>query len=133
MSTVIPFDRARVAELVRGAAWKLSGSPRDYDPLIELIGDARLVLLGEASHRTHEFYRERAIITRRLITEKGFVAVAVEADWPETERVSHYFNARLSEQFDAVIHVDQTRAVEPLERSTGWERGELPETYPHAV
>ena len=64
MSTVIPFDRARVAELVRGAAWELRGSPRDYDPLIELIGDARLVLLGEASHGTHEVYRERAIITR---------------------------------------------------------------------
>jgi erythromycin esterase-like protein len=48
------------------------------------------VLLGEASHGTHEFYRERARITRRLITEKGFRAVAVEADWPDAYRVNRY-------------------------------------------
>src|SRR5712671_6223567 len=52
---------------------------------------------------------------------------------PESERVSHYFTARLAEQFDAVIHIDQTRAVEPLERTSQWETGELPETYPFAV
>jgi erythromycin esterase-like protein len=52
---------------------------------------------------------------------------------PETERLSHYFNARLAEQFDAVIHIDETRAVEPLERTSVWEEGELPETYPFAV
>jgi erythromycin esterase-like protein len=52
---------------------------------------------------------------------------------PRTERVSHYFHARLPEQFDAVIHVDETRAVSPLERTAGWEAGELPETYPWAV
>ena len=49
---------------------------------------------------------------------------------PESERLSHYFHARLPKQFDAVIHIDETRAVEPLERLSGWERGELPETYP---
>lgn len=52
---------------------------------------------------------------------------------PETERLSHYFEARLARQFDAVIHIDQTRAVEPLERTSLWETGELPETYPFAV
>jgi erythromycin esterase-like protein len=52
---------------------------------------------------------------------------------PESERASHYFNARLADQFDAVIHLDQTRAVEPLERTSRWEAGELPETYPFAV
>ena len=52
---------------------------------------------------------------------------------PETERQSHYFRARVADQFDAVIHLDETRAVEPLERTAGWERGEVPETYPHAV
>jgi erythromycin esterase-like protein len=52
---------------------------------------------------------------------------------PETERASHYFEARLPEQFDAVLHFDETRAVEPLARTAGWERGEAPETYPHAV
>jgi len=52
---------------------------------------------------------------------------------PETERQSHYFRARVADQFDAVIHVDETRALEPLERTAGWEAGEMPETYPFAV
>ena len=52
---------------------------------------------------------------------------------PETERRSHYFRARVPDQFDAVIHVDETRAIEPLERTAGWEAGEIPETYPFAV
>jgi erythromycin esterase-like protein len=49
---------------------------------------------------------------------------------PETERLSHYFHAWLSEQFDAVIHFDETRAVEPLERTKSWHKGDAPETYP---
>ena len=52
---------------------------------------------------------------------------------PETERFSHYFHARLPEQFDAVLHFDQAEAVEPLERTAGWDDGEPPETYPFAV
>jgi erythromycin esterase-like protein len=52
---------------------------------------------------------------------------------PETERHSHYFLADLPAQFDLVLHLDQTRALEPLERSAGWEQGEPPETYPFAV
>ena len=52
---------------------------------------------------------------------------------PETERQSHYFDVELPRQFDLVIHLDETRALEPLERSGGWERGEPPETYPFAV
>jgi erythromycin esterase-like protein len=52
---------------------------------------------------------------------------------PETERASHYFRARLPDQFDAVIHYDHTRALEPLERTRGWDRGEPPETYPSTL
>jgi erythromycin esterase-like protein len=52
---------------------------------------------------------------------------------PETERQSHYFQARLTEQFDAVLHFDETRAVKPLESTEEWEVGELPETFPFAV
>jgi erythromycin esterase-like protein len=52
---------------------------------------------------------------------------------PETERLSHYFRARLPHQFDAIFHYDVTRAVEPLERTGLWERGELPETYPSSL
>lgn len=77
------------------------GEITDYDPLIELIGDARFVLLGEASHGTHEFYRERAQITKRLIEEKGFSAVAVEADFPDAYRVNRYVRGE-SQDADAV-------------------------------
>ena len=55
----------------------------DLDPLLERIGDARCVLLGEASHGTHEYYAWRSALTRRLITERGFSFVAVEGDWPD--------------------------------------------------
>ena len=68
----------------------LEGGARDYDRLVERLGRARLALIGEASHGTAEFYRERATITRRLIAEKGFNAVAVEADWPDAYRVNRY-------------------------------------------
>ncbi len=238
------------AEFAREIARPLSGSADDYDGLLELIGDARFVLLAEATHGTHEFYSERAAITRRLITEKSFSILAIEADWPdssrvhryvrgatadananealsgfrrfpswmwrntvvlefvewmrefnrdidpkrapvgfygmdlyslhasieavlkylekvdpdsrfwidlrgagqigvlhqrrieraigviyrpEAERFSHYFHARLPEQFDAIIHIDETRAVAPLEQTSPWDAGKLPETYPFKV
>ena len=75
---------------VRADARPLSGGAGDYDALLDLVGDARLVLLGEASHGTHEFYRERARITKRLIRERGFTAVAVEGDWPDAYRVNRF-------------------------------------------
>src|SRR5712664_4905299 len=62
----------------------------DYDPLVELAGNYRFALLGEASHGTHDFYHTRAQITERLIKEKGFTAVAVEADWPDAYRVNRF-------------------------------------------
>jgi erythromycin esterase-like protein len=68
----------------------LSGAATDYDWLMKLVDRRRIVLLGEASHGTHEFYRERIRITQRLIEEKGFTAVAVEADWPDASRVNHF-------------------------------------------
>jgi erythromycin esterase-like protein len=52
---------------------------------------------------------------------------------PETERQSHYFNARLADQFDAALHFDETRAVKPLETTAEWEAGEVPETFPFGV
>ncbi|HJU04064.1 MAG TPA: erythromycin esterase family protein, partial [Nitrospiraceae bacterium] len=68
----------------------LTGSQADYDPLIAHIGDAAFVLLGEASHGTREFYRERTRITKRLMEEKGFTVIALEADWPDASRVNRY-------------------------------------------
>src|SRR5262252_4573791 len=81
---------ATITTLTEAYARPLTGAKEDYDPLLEMVGDARFVLLGEASHGTSEFYRERAQITKRLITEKGFRAVAVEADWPDAYRVNRY-------------------------------------------
>jgi erythromycin esterase-like protein len=78
------------AEFVREIAQPLSGSANDYDGLLKLIGDARFVLLGEATHGTHEFYSERAAITKRLIAEKDFSILAIEADWPDSSRVHRY-------------------------------------------
>jgi erythromycin esterase-like protein len=87
---------------IASAAHLLKDTSDDYDPLLNVIGDARFVLLGEATHGTHEFYHERARITRRLILEKGFTAVAVEADWPDSYRVNRYIrglgDAATSEQ-----------------------------------
>jgi len=61
-----------------------------YGPLLEAIGDAEVVMIGEASHGTHEFYQQRAEITKQLITKKGFTFIAVEADWPDAYRVNRY-------------------------------------------
>ncbi len=79
-----------LTDLIYDSAHPLTGAATDYDPLLDMIGDARLVLLGEATHGTHEFYRERAQITKRLIREKQFTAVAVEADWPDAYRVNRF-------------------------------------------
>ena len=68
----------------------ISGEASDYTPLLDLIGDKRFVLLGEASHGSHEFYAERVRITKKLIIEKGFNAVAIEGDWPDAYRVNRY-------------------------------------------
>ncbi|MEI9421147.1 erythromycin esterase family protein [Mesorhizobium sp. Cs1299R1N1] len=88
------------ASTLRRRVVRLAGRAGDYDRLIEAIGKARFVLLGEASHGTHEFYQERALITRRLIEEKGFSAVAVEADWPDAYRVNRYVQGA-SDDLDA--------------------------------
>ena len=72
------------------SAQAITGAVDDYESLLNLVGNRRLVLIGEASHGTHEFYRERARITRRLIDDLGFTAVAVEGDWPDAYRVNRY-------------------------------------------
>jgi erythromycin esterase-like protein len=69
-----------------------------FDRLLELIGDASIVLLGEATHGTREFYRMRADICRHLIVEKGFDAIAVEADWPDALQVSRFVQLASSDQ-----------------------------------
>src|SRR5881397_3916853 len=79
-----------ITRAIREAAYPLIGAAHDYDPLLDLIGDAHFVLIGEASHGTHEFYRERATITKRLIEEKQFNGVAIEGDFPDAHRVHRF-------------------------------------------
>jgi erythromycin esterase-like protein len=81
-------------DALRTKVQPITGADGDYDRLIDEIGDARIVLIGEASHGTHEFYRERARISRRLIEENGFRAVLAEADWPDAYRVNCYVRGR---------------------------------------
>lgn len=77
-------------DVLRGEALRLGEDTRDYDALLESVGDRSLVLLGEATHGTREFYRMRADITMRLLAERGFDAVAVEADWPDAYRLNRF-------------------------------------------
>ena len=106
-------DTATLNEAIRKAAHPLTGSAADFDPLLELVGDARFVLLGEATHGTHEFYRARARITRRLVEEKGFTAVAVEADWPDAYRVNRFVRGEGPDQ-------DVNSALSGFERFPAW-------------
>jgi len=91
----------------------LTGKANAYDGLLQLIGNASLVLLGEASHGTQEFYVERAEITKRLILEKGCMAVAVEADWPDAWRVNRYVRGQSQDE-------NASEALEGFKRFPTW-------------
>ena len=94
-------------------AQRLGGGRADYDPLLDLVGDARFVLLGEATHGTHEFYEERARITQRLVSELGFDAIAAEADWPDAWRINRYVKGRGEDR-------DANAALSGFQRFPGW-------------
>jgi erythromycin esterase-like protein len=108
--------RPSAAEIVQGLCKHLQplfGHPSDYDRLLTAIGTARFVLLGEASHGTREFYRERIEITQRLILERRIDAVALETDWPDAWRVHRYVSG----------HSDDGSAAQALggfERFPAW-------------
>jgi erythromycin esterase-like protein len=89
---------------LRGHLDEWQGADDDMQPLLDMVGDARVVLIGEASHGTQDFYDVRADLTKRLITEKGFNGVAVEADWPDAYRVNAYVRNQS----------DDTTAIEAL-------------------
>jgi erythromycin esterase-like protein/orotate phosphoribosyltransferase-like protein len=96
--------------------------PDSVEELFHEVGQKEFLLLfGTAPHAAN---------TLRAARLERAIGVIYR---PETERQSHYFHARVADQFDAVVHIDDTRAVEPLERTAGWEEGEAPETYPFAV
>ncbi|HET9451726.1 MAG TPA: erythromycin esterase family protein [Aggregicoccus sp.] len=90
MRSASPAPSRALLDGLRQAALPFHGGAEELTPLLEAIGDARFVLLGEATHGTHEFYRTRALLTQRLLAERGFDAVAVEADWPDALRVNAY-------------------------------------------
>lgn len=98
---------------LRKHAHPITGTATDFDGLLDMIGDSSVVLLGESSHGTHEFYRLRAEITKRLILEKGFIAVAAEADWPDAYRVNRFIRGE-SEDIDTVD------ALAGFERFPSW-------------
>ena len=109
------LSNSALLEGLRAHLQPLAGDARQYDGLLALIGPARFALLGEASHGTHEFYRERAEITKVLITDQGFTAVAVEADWPDAWRVNRYVRG-LSDDADA----DADAALSGFQRFPAW-------------
>lgn len=79
----------QIGALINRVSLPLEGA-NDLDPLLDLIGDSKYVLLGEASHGTHEYYTWRMKITQRLLQEKNFSFVAVEGDWPDCYRANRY-------------------------------------------
>lgn len=87
----------KLAERIRAHAQPLLGRLSDFDPILEQIGDRSIVLLGEATHGTHEFYSARSAITRRLIEEKGFSAIALEADWPDALSINRFVTGHASD------------------------------------
>jgi len=106
-------DNEPFATVIRKIAQPLQGAVQDYDALLELVGDARIVLIGEASHGTHEFYKQRALITQRLIVERGFTTVAVEADWPDAYRANRWVRNASADQ-------DAVDALAGFERFPTW-------------
>ncbi|WP_032113867.1 erythromycin esterase family protein [Candidatus Paracaedibacter symbiosus] len=88
-------------------------SSRDYSYLLKNIGDAHLVLIGEATHGTHEFYKIRSQLTKQLIEEKGFHAIAIEGDWPDVYNLNKY-----AKNFSKSI--DEYNAIKSFERFPSW-------------
>lgn len=98
---------------IRHHAQPLTGTATDLDPLLEMIGDACIVLLGESTHGTHEFYHLRSKLTKRLILEKGFTAVAIEADWPNAYSLNRYVRGESAE-------AEAVDALAGFERFPSW-------------
>ncbi|MDF2529149.1 MAG: hypothetical protein K0Q57_29 [Gammaproteobacteria bacterium] len=103
----------KVLELISAKSIPLNRGPDRYKALIDKIGDARFILLGESTHGSHEFYQARAEITEKLITEKGFMAVAIEGDFPDVYRVDRYLQGEGKP-------TDWNKALSHFKRFPGW-------------
>lgn len=84
----------KLIKILNEAIHPITKNTTTYDLLLKQIGDARIVLIGEATHGTHEFYQTRINITRQLIEKKGFMAVAIEGDWPDAYRIHRYITGK---------------------------------------
>lgn len=104
---------ASAATNIRRHAYPLTGSAGEYDELVARAGGAKVVLIGEASHGTHEFYEQRALITKRLIAEQGFAGVAAEADWPDAYRANCFARGRSDDR-------DADAALSGFKRFPAW-------------
>ena len=100
-------------DVIRSAAIPTEDGVPSDQALFDLVGDAHFVLLGEATHGTGDFYAARAAMTRRLVEQKGFCAVAVEADWPDAYRVNRYVRGRRED-------VDAEEALRGFQRFPTW-------------
>jgi erythromycin esterase-like protein len=89
----------KMASCLRKAAHPLLDASDDFTPLVELIGDKPIVLLGESTHGTHEFYHARMLIARRLIEERGFESIVLEADWPDCLHLNRHLHAHESDSY----------------------------------
>ncbi len=83
-------ERTQVHDTIERDAIRIEHSETRFEELLDRIGDCRYVLLGEATHGTHEFYKARAEISKRLIEQKGFTVITWEADWPDTLRLNRF-------------------------------------------
>src|SRR5205814_7678096 len=108
MKTALDNEAAVIADAARALT-----TNADYGSLVGMAGEAQCVLIGEASHGTHEFYAIRAALTRRLIEEKGFRAVALEADWPDSFRVHRFVTERSDDK-------RATEALNDFRRFPSW-------------
>lgn len=114
------MDSTLIKDIQR-LARPLTGEPSDYDQILASIGEKAIVLLGEATHGTHEFYRIRFEITKRLIEEKGFTAVALEADWPDCIHVNRHIRTQNQNQNRNHSHdVDMLKALSAFQRFPMW-------------
>src|SRR5688500_14735910 len=95
--------RTALARTVATVARPLDGTDDDFTSALELANDRRFVLIGEASHGTHEFYRLRAELTKRLIQQQGFRGVVVEGDWPDALRVNRYVKGQTRESAEEAL------------------------------
>jgi len=128
-ATLVGFTTYR-GTVTAASNWDAAAERKAVRPALEESYEALLHATGFPRFMIN--LREPAGLSQLLHQPRLERAIGV-VYLPQSERVSHYFQAHLADQFDAVIHLDETRAVEPLERSSEWEAGEVPETYPFAV